>query len=101
MKLSHPKLQLNFRYTYFDTDDYDTRFTLYEYNLPLTYSSAMLYDRGHRAYIFLRCNLHKRMQLSFRYSVSLYIDKETISSGNDQILTNHKQDIGIQLYFKL
>lgn len=100
MKLPHPKLQLNFRYTYFDTDNYDTRFTLYEYNLPLTYSSAMLYDRGHRAYIFLRCNLHKRMQLSFRYSVSLYTDKETISSGNDQIPTNHKQDIGIQLYFK-
>lgn len=100
LKLPHPKLQLNLRYTYFNTDDYDTRFTIYEYNLPLTFSTAMLYDQGHRAYIFLRCNLHKRLQLSFRYSLSLYTDKETISSGNDQIPTNHKQDIGIQLYFK-
>lgn len=100
LKLPKPKLQLNFRYTFFDTDDYDTRFSLYEYNLPMSFSSAMLYDKGHRAYLFLRCNLHKRLQLSFRYSVSLYVDKSTISSANDQISANHKQDIGIQLYFK-
>ena len=59
-----------------------------------------LYDKGHRAYLFVRYDITKQLQLSFRYSITSYTDKETISSGNDMIASNNKQDVGIQLYFK-
>lgn len=93
-------LKLNLRYAYFDTDDYDSHFSIYEYNLPLSFSTVSVYDKGHRAYIFLRCNLYKDIQLSMRYALTLFSEKQTISSGNDLIESNHKQDIGVQLYFK-
>lgn len=93
-------LRINLRYSYFDTDNYDTHFSVYEYNLPMTFSSATLYDKGHRAYLFVRYDITKQLQLSFRYSITSYTDKETISSGNNMIASNNKQDVGIQLYFK-
>lgn len=93
-------LKLNLRYAYFDTDDYDSHFSIYEYNLPLSFSTVSVYDKGHRAYIFLRCNLFQDIQLSMRYALTLFSEKQSISSGNDLINFNHKQDIGVQLYFK-
>lgn len=93
-------LKLNLRYAYFDTDDYDSHFSIYEYNLPLSFSTVSVYDKGHRAYIFLRCNLFQDIQLSMRYAITLFSEKQSISSGNDLINSNHKQDIGVQLYFK-
>jgi hypothetical protein len=93
-------LKLNLRYAYFDTDDYDSHFSIYEYNLPLSFSTVSVYDKGHRAYIFLRCNLFQDIQLSMRYALTLFSEKQSISSGNDLINSNHKQDIGVQLYFK-
>lgn len=93
-------LQANLRYSYFNTENYDTHFSIYEYNLPLSFSNVTLYDIGHRAYLFLRYDISKHIQFSFRYAVTLYNHKNEISSGNDLISTNHKQDIGLQLYFK-
>ncbi len=93
-------LTLNLRYAYFDTEDYDTRFSLYEYNLPLTFSSVTLYDKGHRMYVMLRYKLKDVLQFSLRYSLTLYSEKENISSGNDLIEAPHKQEIGAQIYFQ-
>lgn len=93
-------LKLNLRYAYFNTNDYDSHFSVYEYNLPLSFSTVSVYDKGHRAYIFLRCNLFQDIQLSMRYALTLFSEKQSISSGNDLISSNHKQDIGVQLYFK-
>lgn len=94
-------LQINLRYAYFDTKNYDNHFSVYEYNLPLNYSTALFYDKGHRAYLFLKTNLSKRIGISFRYAITLFTNKEIISSGNDQIPSSHKQDIGFQLHIKL
>lgn len=93
-------LQFNLRYAYFDTKNYDNRFSVYEYNLPLNYSTALFYDQGHRAYLYLKANITKDIDLSLRYAVTIYENKEVISSGNDQIHYNHKQDVGLQIHFK-
>lgn len=93
-------LQFNLRYAYFDTKNYDNHFSVYEYNLPLNYSTTLFYDKGHRAYFYLKANLFKNIDLSFRYAVTLFSNKETISSGNDEIPHSHKQDIGLQLHIK-
>ncbi|MEE1221457.1 MAG: hypothetical protein U0K59_06465 [Bacteroidales bacterium] len=100
-KTKNSPLQINLRYAYFDTKNYDNHFSVYEYNLPLNYSTALFYDKGHRAYLFLKTNLTKRIGISLRYAITLYSSKDVISSGNDQIPSSHKQDVGFQLYIKL
>lgn len=94
-------LQLNLRYAYFDTKNYDNRFSVYEYNLPMNYSVASLYDVGHRGYLFFKINLTKEIDLSLRYAATLFTEKEEISSGNDQIPYSHKQEVGFQIHIKL
>lgn len=94
-------LQLNLRYAYFDTKNYDNRFSVYEYNLPMNYSVASLYDVGHRGYLFCKINLTKKIDLSLRYAATLFTEKEEISSGNDQIPHSHKQEVGFQIHIKL
>ncbi|MBQ2396322.1 MAG: hypothetical protein II304_04665 [Bacteroidales bacterium] len=94
-------LQLNLRYAYFDTKNYDNRFSVYEYNLPMNYSVASLYDKGHRMYLFTKINLTKKIDFSLRYALTLYSEKEEISSGNDLIPHSHKQEVGFQFHIKL
>lgn len=92
-------LSLNMRIAYFNTDDYDNAFYIYEYSLPLTYSSAQLYDRGLRSYIILRYDFKKNLYFTARYSITFYKDKTEIHSGNDKIQGNHKQEIAFQFYW--
>ena len=93
-------LQVNLRYAYFNTTDYDNHFSIYEYNLPLNYSSAILNGNGHRLYLYIKTKPWKNMELSARYAVYIYEDRDEISSGNDLIASSHKQDIGIQLFVR-
>jgi hypothetical protein len=94
-------LQFNLRYAYFDTKNYDNSFSVYEYNLPLNYSVVSLYDKGHRMYLYSKINLTKKIDFSLRYALTLYSEKEEISSGNDLIPHSHKQEVGFQFHVKL
>lgn len=92
-------LILNLRLAYFNTSDYDNAFYVYEYSLPLTYSSSQLYDRGIRSYIILRYNFTRDIVLTARYSITYYTDKTYIGTSNDKIEGKKKQEIGIQFYW--
>ncbi len=92
-------LSLNLRFAYFNTDDYDNAFYVYEYGLPLNYSSSQLYDKGIRSYIILRYDFTPNIFLTARYSITRYSDKTTIHSSNDKIEGNKKQEIGFQFYW--
>jgi hypothetical protein len=92
-------LSANLRFAVFNTDNYDNAFYIYEYSLPLTYSSSQLYDKGIRSYIILRYNFTRDIYLTARYSITFYTNKTTIHSGNDMINNNKKQEIGFQLYW--
>lgn len=91
-------ISFNTRYTYFYSTDYDNRFYLYEYSLPLNYSSSSLNGNGHRIYFIASYSYHK-LQLSLRYSITKYLDKEFISSGNDKIESNNSQYLSAQIYY--
>ncbi|MFA7081224.1 MAG: hypothetical protein WC135_01305 [Bacteroidales bacterium] len=92
-------LSINMRIAYFNTDDYDNAFYIYEYSLPLTYSSSQLYDRGLRSYLILRYDFKRDFYLTARYSITYYKDKTEIHSSNDKIEGNHKQEVAFQLYW--
>lgn len=92
-------LSLNLRLAYFNTNDYDNAFYVYEYSLPLTYSSSQLYDKGIRSYLILRYDFTRDISLTARYAITYYTNKTFIGSSNDKIEGKKKQEIGIQFYW--
>lgn len=99
LRSKNKALSLNIRMAYFNTNDYNNVFYIYEYSLPLNYSSAQLYDKGYRAYIILGYKFKNNINLSARYSITYYTDKTSMHSSNSKIEGNHKQEIGFQAYW--
>ncbi len=91
----------NMRYTYFHTSDYDNRFYVYEYNLPLAYSSAMLYNTGHRIYANVCFDYFTDFTIYFRYIFIRYSNTKEISSGNTRIDGNIQHYLSAQLLYKI
>ncbi len=91
------KLTLRARYTLFHTSDYDNRFYVYEYSLPLSYSSSMLNGKGQGFYTLLSYNINKYWQIHIKYSMIKYFDKKEIYSGNDKIFADNNQFLSGQI----
>lgn len=94
------KLSINLRYTYFHTSDYDNRFYIYEYALPLSYSSTMLYRIGHRINTVLSFRPTNKLQIHLRYHLTKYNNISEIGTGNDLIKGNIRHYIGGQIFLK-
>ena len=94
------KLSINLRYTYFHTSDYDNRFYIYEYALPLSYSSTMLYRIGHRINTVLSFRPTNKLQIHLRYHLTKYNNISEIGTGNDLIKGNIRHYIGGQILLK-
>ncbi|MDO5760704.1 MAG: hypothetical protein Q4Q06_06745, partial [Bacteroidota bacterium] len=52
------RASIRVRYSLFNTTDYDNRFYVYEYSLPLSYSSSMLNGKGQSLYALLSYNIN-------------------------------------------
>ena len=100
LKVFKSKLSLRARYTVFNTMDYDNRFYLWEYSLPLSYSSSVLNGKGQSFYL-LASYSWQNIQFFIKYSIIKYSDREEISSGNDKISSNNNQFISSQIFIKL
>lgn len=94
------KITFRLRYTLFNTSDYDNRFYVYEYSLPLSYSSSMLNGKGQNFYALFSYHINKYWQLYLKYSLIRYSDKDEISNGNDKIFANNNQFISGQVVLK-
>jgi hypothetical protein len=84
------------RYAVFQTDGYESRIYAYENDLLYSYSVSALSGKGSRAYMLLRYHPLKFLDLSMRYSIIIYSDKETISTGPTTIDGNRKSDFSVQ-----
>lgn len=83
------------RYALFEAA-YDARIYAFERDLTYEFSVPAYNDKGSRFYIFVNWNLSSKINLTARYSIWYYPDKETIGSGNDEINGNTKQEFKIQ-----
>ncbi len=93
-------IEMNMRYTYFHCTDYDNRFYVYEYSLPLSYSSSMLYNTGNKLYIILNYHITTQLHLHLKYSYTRFSNTKSISSGNSLINSNYQQYLSAQLFYK-
>ena len=93
-------LSFSFRYALFDTESYASRIYTYEHDVLYAFSIPSYYGRGIRSYLNMRLVLGRHVDLWFKYALSWYPERETISSGLNEIEGHHKQDINVQLRLK-
>lgn len=89
----------NLRLAVFSTDDYDNRFSIYEYGLPLNFNTSQLYDKGFRTYVIIGYRIRDEIDIGLKYSLLYYFEKTDIHSGNDRIDKNYKQEVSMQVYW--
>ncbi len=94
-------LSIAVSYAWFDTSSYDARIYTYESNAIYVFSSPAYFYQGSRAYVSFRYTFLRRFDLWARYGVSIFANRESIGSSNEEILGSKKTDITIQLRVKL
>lgn len=90
-------LRLDFYIAYFNTDDYATRISSYEKNMPYIYSMSILYGKNIRFSGMFRWNIEKLFSLSVKLDYTYYSEQENIGSGLEEIEGNKKTDLSVLL----
>ncbi|SOE20844.1 Helix-hairpin-helix motif-containing protein [Spirosomataceae bacterium TFI 002] len=94
------RLQLKSRFAYFDTDDYNSRVYAYENDILYAVSFPAYFGRGTRVYLVARYGITRNIDMWFRVARTSLTDRETISSGNNEIDAPHRTDVKMQLRYK-
>lgn len=94
-------LRLSVQGTYFHTDDYDSRIYASESGMLYSFYVPSFYGRGFRFSACARYDFWKRFMLLLKFGQTIYQDRESIGSGNDQIPGNKKADLQMQLRIKI
>ena len=97
--LSFP-VSFSVRLAYFDTETYNARIYAYESDVLYGYSFPAYFNRGVRAYIVLRYNIHRNISAWFRVSNLFWSDREEIGSGLETIDGKSRTDIKLQVRLK-
>lgn len=94
-------LRLNARLAYYHTASYDSR--LYAYENDVLYASGFpfYYLKGWRGYLNIRFKATQRLDFWARYALTLLPGEESLSSGLNEIEGNKRQEIKLQLRWKL
>ena len=91
-----PGWTIDARITMFETDNFESRVFQFENDLLYVLSNTMLFDQGQRMYIVVNYRATDWLQIWAKAATTLYENRNTISSGNAEILGNRRSDIGIQ-----
>jgi hypothetical protein len=84
------KIQINFRYAWFDISDYNSRIYAYESNVRYAYSMPAYYGKGTRTYLVFQYKALKFLSIWFRFSYTNNFDEEL----------SNKQEATMQLLLK-
>ncbi len=95
------KLKCSFRYTNFNTNDYDSRIYTYEKDVRYTFSVPSFYGQGNRCYFMITYQLKDGLTTCLKFAQTTYYDRDQISSGLELIDGNHKTEVKFQLQIKL
>jgi hypothetical protein len=85
---------------YFRTDDWSSRITLFEKNIPYTFSFPASYGHGMRYYGVLKWKISRPLTLYLKAGSTHYFDRSTIGSGAENILGRNKGDIYCMVQYK-
>lgn len=85
----------------FSTDDYASAVYAYEPLLPGMYTFGALYYKGFRGVVQTQYTWNNCYTLGLRYGITHYFNKNTISSGLQEIRSSSKGDINLYLRVKI
>ena len=104
IRWQHPssKTLIDFGIAYFDTDSYDARVYAYEPSLLYSFGFTSYYYQGIRATLLASVPIVKdSLFLTAKLGATHYLNKETIGTGLEQINANHREDLQVQLRWKM
>lgn len=90
-------LQLDAGFSWFHTDDYASRISIYEKGLLYSFNVPSFFGKGERYTFNARYELNEHMIFQAKYALTHYRDRKIISSGLEQIEGNIKSDLYMQL----
>ncbi len=93
-------VQIDVSGTWFNTDDYNSRLTIYEKNVLYAFSMPSFYYKGTRLAINARYELNKHIILQAKYGTTHYRNRDKISSALEEIDGSTKSDLYLQLRLK-
>ncbi len=94
-------LNMSFRYALFNTDGWNSRIYAYENDVLYAFTIPAYYDKGQRVYLLLHYRFKRHLNIWFKISRTIFFNKNSISSGPEEIAGNHKTSIKLQLQLKL
>lgn len=89
-------LTFDARVTLFDTENFQSRVFQFENDLLYVLSNTALFDQGQRMYIVVNYRPKQWLQFWVKAATTLYENRNTISSGLQEIKGNRRSDIGVQ-----
>ncbi|MGQ1889641.1 ComEA family DNA-binding protein [Thermophagus sp. OGC60D27] len=94
------KLTLTSRYALFSTSNYATRIYAYEPDVLYSLSVPAYAGKGSRFLLLLNYKMTKNAHVWFRWARWHFYDRDIIGSGYQQILSNKKTNLTLQLRIK-
>jgi hypothetical protein len=91
------RLSLNARYALFSTESWNTRIYAFESDVLYAFSIPAYSGVGSRIYMLAKWDLARGVDLWLRWGQWFYTDRQVISSGNNQIDGNSRNDFTAQL----
>jgi hypothetical protein len=93
-------INVQIRYSSFNTTDYDARMYEYENDLPGVFSNYSLFGSGNKWYFMLSAHFLKNTRIWFKYRQIFFDGIENIGTGLTSIAGEKRQDIHLQLEYK-
>jgi hypothetical protein len=90
-----PRTNITARLALFTIDDFDARIYAYENDIPYSYSIPAFLNSGGRAYLMVRYNLKKGLDIWVRAAATYYSNMESFGGGNDLINQPNKTNLSI------
>ena len=91
---------ISFRYSMFDTDNYDTRIYAYENDVLYAFSIPGYYYKGSKIYLMIKYNVSRFLDCWLRFAQTYFSNKNVIGTGLDEIDGNVKTEVKVQLRVK-
>ncbi len=101
VQINLKKIRFDFRVTYFETSDYNSRIYVLEKDLLYSFSAPAYFGTGARHFVMLKYNIGKNINIWLRWARTLRTDASILGSGNEEIQGNSRNELKFQVKWDL
>jgi hypothetical protein len=92
-------LRIAARYALFDTDNFDSRIYAFENDVLYFFSIPAYAGRGTRAYILVKYEVGRNLDVWLRWAQTYYTDRQIVGSGLEEIQGNTRSEVKFQVRY--